>query len=555
VKLALAQAPYQFRFNGALSDGVATIGEAYARAGNAQLATHGKIALNAQKNFSVGGKLSNFDPSKFGAYPAATINSRFDLKGQIDPVIQVAADVSVTDSRLFGLPATVKGTVRSKNTDHPDVAMDVALNIGQTHVTAKGTVRDPAAMQAMDLQLTLAGASLDELYKIAGVPLPPTPAYRLSGRLVHTADVWELRQFAGAVGDSDLSGNFLVDRGRAPQLMKADLTSKRLDLADLAGFVGAEKTATGKVATPHSTRVLPDTPYNLEKLKAADADIRFQGKQVITEKLPIDDMSAHLIVKNGVLTLAPLNFGVAGGHLVSDITLDGSASVIASRADIRVQSLQLARLLPQLKIAKASVGEMDGRVRLASRGNSIAAMLGSANGETSLVVGEGEVSDLMLRLSNLDIANTLLVLMRGDRNIPIRCMVADLAWENGVMHPRQFILDTQHTTLLGEGKANFSDETLDLRLVSQPKGKSLVSLRGPINVRGTFGSPSVMPDMKKLTARGAAAVALSVVATPLAAIVPFVQFGKGHDLQCGPLVETARRQIQNPAPIAVAAKR
>ncbi|MDB5864192.1 MAG: rane protein [Betaproteobacteria bacterium] len=551
VKLALRQQPYQFRFSGALADGIATISEAYASAGNAQLSTHGKIALNAEKNFTVGGKLSNFDPARFGAYPSALLNSKFDLKGQLAPVIQVAADVSVTGSRLFGLPATVKGTFRTKNSEHPDVDMDLALNIGQTHATAKGTVHDPAQMEAMDLQLTLAGASLDELYKIVGVPLPPTPAYRINGRLVHTGALWELRQFAGAVGDSDLSGNFLVDRGRAPQMMKADLTSKRLDLADLAGFIGAEKTATGKVATPNTARVLPDTPYNLEKLKAADADIRFQGKQVLTEKLPIDDMSAHLIVKNGVLTLAPLNFGVAGGRLVSDITLDGSGSLIASRADIRVQSLQLARLVPQLKIAKASVGEMDGRVRLAARGNSIAAMLGTANGDTSLVVGEGEVSDLLLRLSNLDVANTLLVLLRGDRNIPIRCMVADLAWENGVMHPRQFIFDTQHTTLVGEGKANFADETLDMRLVAKPKGKSLVSLRGPINVRGTFANPSVMPDLKRLSVRGAAAVALSVVATPLAAIVPFVQLGNGQDVQCGPLVETAKRQIQQPM-VAVA---
>src|SRR5215210_6181541 len=150
-------------------------------------------------------------------------------------------------------------------------------------------------MQAMDLQLTLAGASLDEIYKIVGVPLPPTPPYRINGRLVHSGELWELRQFAGAVGDSDLSGNFLIDRSRAPQFMKADLTSKRLDLADLAGFIGAEKTAPGKIATPHTTRVLPDSPYNLDKLKSADADIRFLGKQVITEKLPIDDMSAHLI--------------------------------------------------------------------------------------------------------------------------------------------------------------------------------------------------------------------------------------------------------------------
>jgi uncharacterized protein involved in outer membrane biogenesis len=550
VKLALSQQSYQFRFAGALAEGVAQIDEAYAKAGSAYVTTHGKVALNAQKHFTLAGRLSNFDPSQFGAYPAAKINSRFDFKGQMNPVVQVAANLEMSDSRLFGLPAAAKGTIRSRRTDHPDLDIDVALRMGETRATAKGTLSDPAQMHAMDLQLTLAGASLAELYKIVGVPLPPTPAYRIKGRLLHTGEIWELRQFAGAVGDSDLSGTFVVDRARSPQFMKADLTSKRLDLADLAGFIGAEKTPSGKV-TSKSARVLPETPYNLEKLKAADADVRFQGKQVLTEKLPIDDMSAHLIVKGGVLTLAPLNFGVAGGRLVSDIKLDGSGTLIASRADIRVQSLKLERLLPQLKIAKASVGELDGRVTLAARGNSIAAMLGSANGNTSLVVGEGEVSDLILRLSNLDIANTLMVLVRGDRNIPIRCMVADLAWENGVMRPRQFVLDTKHTTLTGEGSADFSEEKLDLRLVSTPKGKSLVSLRGPIVVGGTFGHPSVRPDMKQLSARGAAATALAVVATPFAAVIPFLQFGGGKDAQCGEMVQTARRAIAQPEPVAM----
>jgi uncharacterized protein involved in outer membrane biogenesis len=182
-------------------------------------------------------------------------------------------------------------------------------------------------------------------------------------------------------------------------------------------------------------------------------------------------------------------------------------------------------------------------------------MLGSANGETSLVVGEGEVSDLMLRLSNLDIANTLLVLMRGDRNIPIRCMVADLTFEDGLMRPRQFVLDTKHTTLFGQGKANFSDETLDLRLVSKPKGRSLISLRGPIVVGGTFGAPAVRPDMKQLSARGAAATALAVVGTPLAAVIPFIQLGGGKDQQCGELVQTAKHAIEQPAVAVAVAKR
>ncbi len=547
LRLALTQRPYQFRFAGTLEDGIAQIEEAYARAGSAQLTTRGRVALTQQKAFTLAGRLSNFDPAQFGNYPAARINSRFELAGQVEPVIQVSANVSVSDSRLFGLPATAKGTFHSRRSDHPDVEMDLAVRIGQTRATAKGTLRDPTQMQSMDMQLTLAGASLDELYKIIGVPLPATPPYRIGGRLVHSGQLWELRRFAGAVGDSDLSGNFLVDRGRSPQFMKADLTSNRLDLADLAGFVGAEKTATGKVATPNTARVLPDKPYNLEKLKAADADIRFQGKRVKTEKLPIDDMSTHLMLKGGVLTLAPLNFGVAGGRLVSDITLDGSATVIASRADVRVQSLQLEKLMPRMKTTKASIGELDGRVRLKGRGNSVAAMLGSANGDMALVMGEGEVSDLLVRLSNLDIANTLLVLMRGDRNIPIRCMVADLAIENGVMQPRQFVLDTAHTTLVGEGKAKFADETLELRLVAKPKDQSLLSLRGPIVVGGTFSNPSVRPDMKQLTARAAAAVGLAIVATPFAALVPFIQLGGSENVECGPMVQAMRQAIQKPA--------
>lgn len=548
VRLDLTQQAYRFRFAGALAAGVARIEEAYARAGGAELTTRGTVALDTHKSFNFAGRLSNFDPSKFGKYPSHLINGRFDLKGRAEPVLQVAASVNVTDSRLNGLPATASGTFRSQRTDHPDVEMDLAMRVGDTRATAKGTIRDPAQSRSIDMKLSLAGGTLAELYRIIGVPLPPTPAYRIAGRLLQRGEVWEFRQFTGAVGSSDLSGTFIVDRGRSPQFMKADLTSKKLDLADLAGFVGAEKAAPGKVISGTPGRVLPENPYNLDKLKAADADIRFAGKQIMTERLPITEMSTHLIVKGGVLTLSPLNFGIAGGKLVSDIVLDGRASVIASRADIRVQSLQLEQLLPKLKISKASVGEMDGRIRLTARGNSIAAMLGTANGHTALLVGEGEVSDLILRLSNLDVANTLGVLMRGDRNIPIRCMVADLAFENGIMHPQQFIFDTAHTTLVGSGKANFADETLDLRLVAKPKDASLLSLRGPIVIGGTFADPSVLPDMKQLTARGAAAVVLGTIATPLAALVPFIQFGKADAVDCGPLMQAAKQAIHKPSP-------
>ena len=547
LRFNLSQQQYQVRLAGTLTEGVASIDQAYARAGAAELTARGRVAFDTQRAFSLAGQLRNFDPAQFGAYPSHRVNGRFDLKGHVEPVLQVTANVIVADSRLYGLPATANGTLRSQRADRPDVSMDVTLRLGDTRAIVKGTVRDPADDRSMDMHLTLAGASLAELYRIVGVPLPPTPPYRIAGRLLQRGDLWEFRQFTGAVGDSDLSGDFLVDRSRTPQFMKADLKSNRLALADLSGFIGAEKTASGKVTTPNPDRVLPDAPYSLEKLKAADADVKFEGKQILTERMPVRNMTTHLVVKGGVVTLSPLNFGAAGGNLFSDITLDGRGSVISSRADIRVQSLQLAQLLPLLKSAKASVGEIDGRVKLAGRGNSVAAMLGTATGDTTLMIGAGEVSDLMLRLSNLDVANTLLVLLRGDRSIPIRCVVADLAFENGVATPRLFVFDTAHTTLVGEGKANFADETLDLRLIAKPRRASLLSLRGPINVTGTFAQPSVMPDLGRLAARAGGAIVLGAVATPLAALVPFLQTGGGQDVQCGPLMQAAMQSIQQPA--------
>ena len=100
VRFNLAQQQYSVRFAGTLSEGIAKIDEAYARAGAAELTTRGRVAFDAQRSFSLAGQLRNFDPAKFGAYPSHLINGRFELKGHVEPVLQVAANVNVTDSRF-----------------------------------------------------------------------------------------------------------------------------------------------------------------------------------------------------------------------------------------------------------------------------------------------------------------------------------------------------------------------------------------------------------------------------------------------------------------------
>ena len=254
-------------------------------------------------------------------------------------------------------------------------------------------------------------------------------------------------------------------------------------------------------------------------------------------------MTAHLKLKDGIVTLDPLDFGAAGGHLVSEITLNAKKDVITGLVDARMKSLKVNQLVPGTKVEQATLGAIDGRARLTTRGNSIAHMLGSSNGKVVLLMEKGAVSDLVLRLMDLDIANAGVTLVRGDRNIPVRCFVADFDARDGHLRPHLFTLDTEHTLIVAEGEVDLKQERLDLKLVAKPKGPSLAALRGPIVIGGTFADPSVQPQFSKALLRGAAAVALGLVATPLAAILPLIQIGDRKDVDCATLVSRTRSFI------------
>jgi AsmA family protein len=104
------------------------------------------------------------------------------------------------------------------------------------------------------------------------------------------------------------------------------------------------------------------------------------------------------------------------------------------------------------------------------------------------------------------------------------------------------VLDTAKVNITGTGNVDFTDESLHLRLVSQSKGFSLASLRGPIAVTGSFMHPVLKPEMGAAAVRGGLAVALGVATAGLGALVPLVDFGRAGDSNCAALVGQARAE-------------
>ncbi|WP_435815168.1 AsmA family protein [Xanthomonas campestris pv. incanae] len=460
---------------------------------------------------------------------------------------QRAAPIGIDGKgRWKGYPFTLKGNTASplelSQTEHP-FRIDLRGSAGATRTHVRGTLTNPFQFQVFDLQMALSGQDMEDLYPLTGVAIPSTPPYTLDGHLRRNGDIWRYEDFTGKAGDSDLSGTAEVDLRNKRPFLRADLASKRLDFDDLAGFVGAPpKTGANESANAEQkkqaaqlaadTRVLPDTPYDLSKLRAMDAQVRWRAQRINAPSWPLDDMDASLRLKDGLLQLDPLNFGVAGGDIRSTIRMDARNPVISTQLQAAIRGIRLDKLFPDATLAKQASGAIGGDLDLKGRGNSIAAMLGTADGSIGVGMGRGHVGNLIMELAGLDIAESLKYLVTRDRQIPVRCIFGDFGVRDGVMQSRALAFDSTDTIIIGEGSISLKDEQLDLLLRPRPKDRSILSLRSPLRIGGTFKDPSFRPDFKALGVRGAIAVALGSIAPPAALLATF-EPGPGKDSDCG----------------------
>ena len=469
---------------------------------------------------------------------------RIDVATQDAP----ADGVAFSASGLFkGQALTARGTggpvigLRDADLAYP---LKIDASVGRTRVQAEGTITGLAELTAADLHLAVRGDSLAQLYPLLGIALPPTGAYAFAGQLVHSGTSWRYDKFSGRVGKSDLAGSLQVMRGGVRSRLSGELVSQRLDFADLGPLIGAKpKAATAGAAAASSPRVLPELPLDAEQWNSVDADVTLRAKTILRDKaLPLDNLVAHLVLADSQLTLDPLDFGLAGGHLQAVISLDGRQSPILAKARIKARKLLLAQLFPTLDLARASVGQVNGDIDLTGQGDSVGRMLATADGRASLVVADGQISKLLMEQMGLHLLEILQLKLSGDKSVALRCAVADFGIKRGVMQANALLLDTEVSTLVGNGSIDLARETLDLTLVPKTRSTSPIALRSPIHVRGTFANPVVALDTGRVAARGLGALALGLI-NPLLALMPLIEQGPGPESACARLIAATQAPL------------
>jgi AsmA family protein len=380
--------------------------------------------------------------------------------------------------------------------------VDLDIAYGGTKLTAKGTLDDPFEWKGANVDLTLSGPNLSEIYPLLGIPGPPTPPYRISGKLDREPGKWKFQKTTWHVGDSDLAGDIFIDDTKKPEFLTAKLVSSNLAFKDLAPLVGAPPGKTGNVNAQQAATqqqleatgdLFPNVPLHVERLRAMNMDVSLDAKRVVApDYLPVQALAFRVLINNGVATAKPLTLSlVGGGTIAGSLSIDARTDDPRVQADLKGSDIELGAFFRNSQYFDTTHGKIQGKVDIAGHGRSLAQVMGRADGHVGLALGGGSVSSLMVSLAGLQLFDALIIYVTGDKRIPILCATGRLNLQQGNVTFDRTILDTQKSVLQVGGQVGLQSQVVNVEVKAHPKSFDLLDLHGPVAVEGKIRSPQV----------------------------------------------------------------
>jgi AsmA family protein len=457
----------------------------------------------------------------------------------LDAPIELAAAGSFQQAPLH-LRGTFGPLASLRDPSHP-YPVKIEGDLDQVRLAVDGGIAAPLDFNGLDLRLSLAGPRLQSVAAMFGVPLPEMSDFRGTATLQGGEGRWELHALSLKTGKSDLEGGIDVDTNETVPQLTANLTASTIDLGDFKGLYGGKPAhaSTSAVPSPAESggRVLPDTQIAVKRLPGLDAELNFYGTHVIaTGGIPIEQIELGVRLKGGELTVKPLRFHAADGDVALNFhfTPYTKNSPPLMQANIDIRRVDLHKLLdrPTLPaMLRPTAGILGGFVNIGTTGVSTRQFLARMNGEAGLFMQNGRISQLLERLAPIDVLGALGVYVTGDKPVRINCLVSDFKITAGLANATTMLLDTDSDIVAGKGEINFGEETLHLNLSPHNKSFTLLSLRTPVDITGTFAKPDFHIETMNLAARVGAAIGLGVVFPP-AALAPLIDTGLGEHNAC-----------------------
>ncbi len=456
------------------------------------------------------------------------------------------------NGRLRQTDFTLRGALLSPNETvaRGENRLVVQADAGRDRIDITGTLPSLADVENVPLAVAAKGRNAAELLGIIGIVIPDTRRYALTAQLIKRGMAWGFTGMKGRFGDSDIRGRFTIETGRPRVHIDADLATTTLDIVDVAPFIGYNPdlvATSGFEAAAAQTgagpkRLLPDATLRAEGLRIFDADVRYKVAKVRSDSIPVSDVAVTVALDDGLLTLSPFAFTMARGKVEADIAIDWRRMPARTRYDIRLGTTPMAQLLAGFGAVEAGTsGVVRGRMELVGDGDTLHASLGTSRGRIAFIIPKGTFWTRNIELSELDIGTFVQKMFQDQLKEPVQinCGLVAFTVRKGVAATDPILIDTNKNVILGRGGFSFDSEQLDLAFKADAKKFSLFSGQSPVALKGNFVAPGLVVITPELLGRAGVAVGLAVVATPLAAVLSFVDIGDAKAAACGPVLSGA----------------
>jgi uncharacterized protein involved in outer membrane biogenesis len=439
--------------------------------------------------------------------------------------------------------------------------LHLTASVAGANLNVDGQIKDVQAQRGIELSFAAKGKDLGDLGKLTGKPLPIKGPFDISGRITDpAAKTYKITGLKIALGESDLGGTMEANvAGKRPKLTAA-LSSQKLDLRSLLPKGEGPDKAAGKTEkAPKAERIFPNDPLPLDALRQGDAAVKIQAGKVLLPQLAINDLTVEMILDGGHLTITPLKAVIGGGNLNGRIDLQPQGKVGELTALLKVDHLDVGRMLKELNKEDVLEGSLDVDIDLKGSGSSVAALMAGLNGKTSIIMGKGKINNKYIDLLGADMSSSIFRLLNPAKEetsySTVNCFVSGFKVKDGLADTTALVFDTSNMTVFGDGKVDLKTEKLNLGLKPVPKegvGKSgmgrlslsLSELSKPFRLGGTLAHPSLVIDLSQATTTLEKAVRGMALLGPGGTAGASAGGSSGDKSPCLTAIEAARKGVK-----------
>ena len=448
---------------------------------NAEPKTVGRLALSAELTLNLADKfyaLHNLQLS--GDLQSAALTRPVDFDGSADVIVDLA-----------------KQTLDANN-----------LRVRVANLNAVGIANGVNILDAPKFNggLTIANFDAQDFLQTLGLKADSSVWQNASFKVVFetTSKFLKLPSIEGNLGDMNLRGSGSYTHF-GDKIVVFDLALNKLDTNNLS-MQATAKTAKPvviktkkKYASKENTLAAKQESSILDVLRAIKLNGNLQINDLRLGKLALNNFYLQLDSDYGMVNLSQISFKGYDGIISSSANVDLRKNTPRISAKLAANHVSLQPLFKDLAGFDKFSGSLALDANITTNGDNDKDILRNLNGTSRVVVNTGVYQgiDVPFQLRRaLSLVNQKISIEKDSGKTTFDSLLANFKIINGVLSNNDLVMRAQEYKVTGSGTANLINQMLDFKLVARAIHEENIIL--PINIKGAFSSPSVLPDINQL---------------------------------------------------------